>query len=62
MISIGNLAKTYGLLPSEVAMKATSFDLMVTDVMITWDNFSNNPQNENNYKTEDLEKLVRDTR
>jgi hypothetical protein len=62
MISIGNLAKIYGLLPSEVALKATSFDLMVTDVMTTWDNFKNNPENENNYKTEDLEQLVRDTR
>lgn len=62
MISIGNLAKTYGLLPSEVLMRATTFDLMVTDVMVTWENFRNDPKSESNYKTEDLEKLVRDTK
>lgn len=31
------MAKTYGLLPSEVADRATTFDIMVTDVYTTWE-------------------------
>lgn len=31
------MAKTYGLLPSEVAARATTFDIMVTDVFMTWE-------------------------
>lgn len=37
MINIGHLAKTYGLLPSEVLARATTYDLMVTDVCATWE-------------------------
>lgn len=37
MISIGHMAKTYGLLPSEVAARATTYDIMVTDVYTTWE-------------------------
>jgi hypothetical protein len=31
------MAKTYGLLPSEVAARATTFDIMITDVFTTWE-------------------------
>jgi hypothetical protein len=31
------LAKTYHLLPSEVLARATTFDLMVADAMMTWE-------------------------
>ena len=31
------MAKTYGLLPSEVAERATAYDIMVTDVYTTWE-------------------------
>lgn len=31
------LAKTYHVLPSEVLARATTFDLMVADVMMTWE-------------------------
>lgn len=37
MINIGFVAKTYGLLPSEVVARATTFDLMITDVMTSWE-------------------------
>ena len=37
MINIGYMAKTYGMLPSEVLARATSFDIMVTDVFSTWE-------------------------
>ena len=37
MISIGHMAKTYGVLPSKVAAEATTFDIMITDVYSTWE-------------------------
>lgn len=39
MITIGALAKTYHLLPSEVVARATTFDIMVMDVMATWEDY-----------------------
>lgn len=59
MISVGRLAKTYGLLPSEVLSKATTYDLMVTDVLMTWDNYQNNPADAENYQTDDLEAILK---
>lgn len=59
MINIGMLAKTYGLLPSQVLHNATTYDLMVTDVLATWEHHKNNPTDMDNYKTEDLENLLR---
>ena len=37
MISIGHIAKTYGVLPSRVRDEATTFDIMITDVYSTWE-------------------------
>jgi hypothetical protein len=37
MISVGTLAKTYGVLPSYVRDNASTFDLMIMDVMVTWE-------------------------
>ena len=31
------MAKTYGKLPSEVAANATTYDLMVTDLLAAWE-------------------------
>lgn len=62
MINVGYLAKTYHLLPSQVLANATTYDLMITDVLATWENYKNNPENMDNYKTEDLEKLLKETR
>ena len=39
MINIGSIAKTYGMLPSEVVQRANTFDLMITDVMSSWENY-----------------------
>ena len=39
MISIGHIAKTYGILPSRVRDEATTFDIMITDVYSTWERF-----------------------
>ena len=35
MITIGRLAETYGMLPSEVASRATSYDMMIFDIYET---------------------------
>jgi hypothetical protein len=36
MITVGRMAERYGLLPSEVAKRATTYDIMVTDVLATY--------------------------
>lgn len=58
MIAIGHIAKTYGLLPSEVAVRATTYDLMITDVYTTWQNYQQNPNEASNYKTDDLQSIM----
>lgn len=37
MITIGAMAKYYGVLPSVVASQASTFDLMIYDVSMTWE-------------------------
>jgi hypothetical protein len=59
MITIGHLAKTYGILPSEVASRATTYDLMVTDVLTTWENYQRNPDSMNNFSQEQLAEIVK---
>ena len=39
MINVGHIAKTYGILPSKVLQEATTYDLMIADVMSSWDNY-----------------------
>lgn len=62
MISIGNLAKTYNVLPSRVLAEATTFDLMITDVMMTWEKHKENPADISMYKEEDLLAMVQRTK
>lgn len=37
---IGRMAKDYGMLPSMVAEHATTFDIMITDVLASYDNYN----------------------
>lgn len=39
MLNIGHLAKTFGMLPSQVVEQATTYDLMIADVMGTWEEY-----------------------
>lgn len=39
MITIGRMAEKYGMLPNQVAIHATTYDLMITDVLATYDNY-----------------------
>jgi hypothetical protein len=38
MITVGTLAKMYGQLPSTVRDNATTYDLSVANVLISWEN------------------------
>lgn len=39
MLNIGNLGKMFGMLPSQVAQQATTYDLMIADVLSSWENY-----------------------
>lgn len=39
MITIGRMAERYGMLPSQVVMQATTYDLMISDVLATYDKY-----------------------
>ena len=64
MAMIDMLAHRYGLLPSEVMSRATTFDMVVMDMSLTYQNHLQNKNTEGyvpQYKTEDLVKLHRGT-
>lgn len=42
MLNVGHIAKTFGLLPSQVIEYATTYDLMIADVMSTWEEYQYN--------------------
>jgi hypothetical protein len=42
MLNIGVIAKTYGMLPSQVVGSATTYDLMISDVMSSWEEYQYN--------------------
>lgn len=42
MLNVGHLAKTFGMLPSQVVHNATTYDLMIADVMSTWEEYQYN--------------------
>ena len=56
------MARQYRKLPSEIVEKATTFDIMVMDVMTTWEKYQQDPQQEEFYKLEDLEELMKRTK
>ena len=39
MIMIGRMAKEYGMLPSQIEQQATTYDIMISDVLATYENF-----------------------
>lgn len=58
MITVGHIAKTYGLLPSEVMARASTFDIMITDVYSTWERHQQNPNSLENYDPKGLEAML----
>jgi hypothetical protein len=45
MITLGRMAEKYGMLPSEVEQRATTYDLMISDVLATYENFQQQKAN-----------------
>ena len=39
MINVGRMAEKYGMLPHEVEQNATTYDLMITDVLATYERY-----------------------
>lgn len=66
MINIGHMAKTYGLLPSEIVARATTFDLMITDVMNSWEKHqldqSRKTVDTNSYSQDELKGILEKSR
>lgn len=67
MITVGFMAKTYGLLPSEVLANATTFDVMVTDVYTTWeqhemDKAQGKPPTTDQFDQDELKKMMERTK
>lgn len=58
MLNVGVIAKTYGMLPSQVINNATTYDLMIADVMSSWEEYQYNKAMGKNpvptYTTEEL--------
>jgi len=48
IMQIDTLGKRYGLLPSEVLMKADTFDLYIMDAALTFENYHNKKANSKN--------------
>jgi hypothetical protein len=48
MINIGMIAKQYGVLPSMVRELGTTYDMMIYDVMMSWEQYQNEKANGNN--------------
>lgn len=48
MINIGMIAKQYGQLPSTVREFGTTYDLMIYDVMMSWEQYQQEKSNGNN--------------
>jgi hypothetical protein len=42
MLNVGVIAKTYGMLPSYVVEHASTYDLMISDVMSSWEEYQHN--------------------
>lgn len=67
MITVGALAKTYGQLPSYVRRNATTFDIMVMDAAMTWEDYQQNKasgrlQKPPELSQEELLKILQETR
>ena len=56
------MAKEFGLLPSEVARRATTYDIMVYDMMIAWENHQADPTAAPQLTEEQMLEMIRNAR
>lgn len=52
----------YNCLPSEIMQKATTFDLMVTDVYTAWEKYKSNPNDQTQYNSDNLAEILKSAR
>ena len=63
ILTIDNMGKRYGMLPSEVMHKATTFDLVILDVSMTFERDANrDPNTPPEVPEEDLLKVLEKAR
>lgn len=62
MIAVGRMAERFHLLPHEVDQRATTYDLMIVDVLASYDKFQQNKTDPSQYREEDLQSLLEQTR
>lgn len=58
MLNIAHLAREYKMLPSQVKAQATTYDIMVYDVITTWERHQQNPQSSQEYDTNQLAEIM----
>ena len=63
ILTIDNLGKRYGMLPSTVLQQATTFDLVIMDAAMAYENHANrDPNTPIEVPEEDLLKILEKTR
>ena len=62
MIAVGRMAERFHMLPHEVEQQATTYDLMIVDVLATYDEYQKNKNDPAHYKEEDLVKILEQTK
>lgn len=69
MITIGRMAERYGLLPSEVSARATTYDVMITDVLASYNEYERQQASGSlvdpsmyDLSTDDMMKMMENTR
>lgn len=62
MIAVGRMAERFGMLPHQVEQNATTYDLMIVDVLATYDEYQKNKDNPSFYKEDDLKSILEQSR
>jgi hypothetical protein len=59
VVTIDTLAQRYGLLPSEVLSRATTFDLVIMDASMSYQNYQQSKQDPGFVPDVPLEELIK---
>ena len=59
VVTIDNLAQRYGLLPSEVLNRATTFDLVIMDASMSYQNYLSQKEDPNYVPEIPLDDLIK---
>lgn len=62
LVMIDAMAKRYGVLPTEIMERATTFDLVVMDSAATYENYLHNKDKPEYYNEDDLKSILERSR